>query len=487
MPKLADRVKETSTTTGTGTYNLGGAATGFRAFSAAFATGDTVYYCVEDGTDWEVGIGTLTTGTPWTLARTTILASSNAGAAVNWAAGTRNVFCTSPASVLSDIQSQTYTAFTSAGTATAYTLTPTPAIAANAANLRFNVTLHTIPGDCPTLSVSGKSALPLGFFNAGGRKQAISSTQVPVANWISDIISDGTNWLLMQVASNAAAAGTLRAIFGYGRTGGQLSMTNLVSGVGVVAADVTGVGTARYYLAAAGYGGDKAIFGYGYTSANTAITNLVSSTGVVATDTTGVGTARANLAAAGYGGDKAIFGYGYVAASSSLTNLVSSAGVVATDTAGVGTARYDLAAAGYGTDKAIFGYGSGSLTNLVSNSGVVATDTAGVGTNRDRLAAARYGTDKAIFGYGQAAGVSSLTNLVSNTGVVATDTTGVGSARRELAAAGYGTDKAIFGYGYTNIETAITNLVSNTGVVATDTAGVGTARSTLAAAGYALI
>lgn len=100
MPKLADRVKETSTTTGTGTYSLAGAATGYRAFSAAFATADTVYYCVEDGTDWEVGIGTLTTGTPWTLARTTILASSNAGAAVNWAAGTRNVFCTAAAGAL---------------------------------------------------------------------------------------------------------------------------------------------------------------------------------------------------------------------------------------------------------------------------------------------------------------------------------------------------------------------------------------------------
>lgn len=97
MPKIADRVKETTTTTGTGTYSLGGAATGFRAFSAAFATGDAVYYCVENGTDWEVGIGTLTTGTPWTLARTTILASSNSGSAVSWAAGTRNVYCTFPA------------------------------------------------------------------------------------------------------------------------------------------------------------------------------------------------------------------------------------------------------------------------------------------------------------------------------------------------------------------------------------------------------
>lgn len=97
MAKVADRVKETTTTTGTGAYSLAGAATGFQAFSAAFVTTDTVYYCVEDGTNWEVGIGTLTSGSPWTMARTTILASSNAGAAVNWAAGTKNVICTVPA------------------------------------------------------------------------------------------------------------------------------------------------------------------------------------------------------------------------------------------------------------------------------------------------------------------------------------------------------------------------------------------------------
>lgn len=94
--KLADRVKETSTTTGTGTYSLAGAVTGFQAFSDAFVTTDVVYYCAEDGANWEIGEGTLTTGTPWTLARTTILASSNADAAVNWAAGTRKIFCTAP-------------------------------------------------------------------------------------------------------------------------------------------------------------------------------------------------------------------------------------------------------------------------------------------------------------------------------------------------------------------------------------------------------
>jgi hypothetical protein len=184
---------------------------------------------------------------------------------------------------------------------------------------------------------------------------------------------------------STTAALNQRAIFGYGENGSvRVSITNLVSSTGVVATDTTGVGTARAFLAAAGYGGDKAIFGFGTVTGGTrsAITNLVSNAGVVATDTTGVGTARSELAAAGYGTDKAIFGFGYTPTLVAITNLVSNAGVVATDTAGVGTARFSLAAAGYGGDKAIFGFGNTSgvrtaVTNLVSNTGVVATDTAG--------------------------------------------------------------------------------------------------------------
>ena len=76
---IADRVKETTTTTGTGTVTLAGAATGFQSFSV-IGNGNTTYYCIagQVTSEWEVGIGTYTSsGT--TLARTTILASSNSG------------------------------------------------------------------------------------------------------------------------------------------------------------------------------------------------------------------------------------------------------------------------------------------------------------------------------------------------------------------------------------------------------------------------
>ena len=93
---ISDRVKETTATSGTGTYTLGGAVTGFETFTANLSDGDTTYYACTDNTDFEIGLGTFTTsGT--TLTRTTILASSNSGSAVNWAAGTRTIFCTLPA------------------------------------------------------------------------------------------------------------------------------------------------------------------------------------------------------------------------------------------------------------------------------------------------------------------------------------------------------------------------------------------------------
>lgn len=99
---VADRVKETSTTTGTGDLTLAGAVTGFQTFDAPLASSDTTYYAIEavDGNgiptgEWEVGLGTFTS--PATLARTTVIASSNSGAAVNLSAGTKNVFMTGPA------------------------------------------------------------------------------------------------------------------------------------------------------------------------------------------------------------------------------------------------------------------------------------------------------------------------------------------------------------------------------------------------------
>lgn len=93
---VADRVQETTATTSTGTYTLAGAKDGFQSF-AAVGDGNTTYYACTDGTDYEVGLGTYTaSGT--TLARTTIIESSNSDAAVNWSSGDKDIFVTLPSS-----------------------------------------------------------------------------------------------------------------------------------------------------------------------------------------------------------------------------------------------------------------------------------------------------------------------------------------------------------------------------------------------------
>ena len=92
-------MKETSTTIGTGTLNLDGAVSKFVGFVAAIGTGNPCYYAIvhQSAAEWEVGIGTVTDAAPDTLSRTTVLASSNAGALVNFSAGTKDVFVTLPA------------------------------------------------------------------------------------------------------------------------------------------------------------------------------------------------------------------------------------------------------------------------------------------------------------------------------------------------------------------------------------------------------
>ena len=95
-----DRVKETSTTTGTGTLSLAGAVSGFQTFVAGIGNSNVTYYAIvnDSGTEFEIGIGTVTDASPDTLSRTTILESSNSDSAVDFSAGTKTVFCTLPAS-----------------------------------------------------------------------------------------------------------------------------------------------------------------------------------------------------------------------------------------------------------------------------------------------------------------------------------------------------------------------------------------------------
>ena len=97
---INDRVKETSTTTGTGALTFAGATSGFETFSAGIGNSNTTYYAIvntDTPTEWEVGLGTLA-GDSSTITRTTPISSSNSDSAVDFGAGTKEIFCTLPAS-----------------------------------------------------------------------------------------------------------------------------------------------------------------------------------------------------------------------------------------------------------------------------------------------------------------------------------------------------------------------------------------------------
>lgn len=108
MALVADRVKETTSTTGIGTITLAGAATGFRTFNAGFGTNVFFYYVLLDGDGiaWETGRGYLSSST--TLVRNTIHKSSNANAAISLSATTHTVFSTITEDAYDDLQGKRY-------------------------------------------------------------------------------------------------------------------------------------------------------------------------------------------------------------------------------------------------------------------------------------------------------------------------------------------------------------------------------------------
>ena len=161
---LADRVKETTTTTGTGTVTLDGASTGYQSF-AIIGNGNTTYYTIAgQGTaEWEVGIGTYTSsGT--TLARTTVLSSSNSNNLVNFSSGTKDVFVTQPAE---------RTVYVGASDQTIY----------GANNAQGNGGL-LVNADL----ISNNYTLPSGF-------NALSVGPITVASGVTVTVTSGQNWV----------------------------------------------------------------------------------------------------------------------------------------------------------------------------------------------------------------------------------------------------------------------------------------------------
>lgn len=164
---LADRVKDSTTTTGTGTITLSGSApTGFQNFSAV-GNANTTYYCIagQSTAEWEIGIGTYTAaGT--TLSRTTVLASSNAGALVSFSAGTKDVFVDAPAALLAALVP--YSGATSNLNMGAFTVTlPTPSASTDGANKAYVDSIAQGLSVKPSAVVATAAALPTNTYNNG--------------------------------------------------------------------------------------------------------------------------------------------------------------------------------------------------------------------------------------------------------------------------------------------------------------------------------
>lgn len=105
---INDRVKETTSTTGTSTVTLSGAQLGFQSFSSGIGSGNSCYYTIALGSQWEVGIGSLTNATTFT--RDSVISSSNTSSLVNFSSGVKDIFCALPATYTPSpvMQAQTF-------------------------------------------------------------------------------------------------------------------------------------------------------------------------------------------------------------------------------------------------------------------------------------------------------------------------------------------------------------------------------------------
>jgi hypothetical protein len=190
---VKDRVQETTSTEGTGTLTLDGAVTGFQTFSSAIGNTNTTYYAISsDSSEFEIGIGTVGAGT---LARTTILASSNGGNAVSLSAGTKNVFCTYPAgkSLYTDASGNAIALGTLAS-ATLTNATGLP-ISTGVSGLGTNVAAFLATpssanlASAITTSITGSGAL---VFDTSPSLSGSTLTNPTVTNYVESVVAIGT-------------------------------------------------------------------------------------------------------------------------------------------------------------------------------------------------------------------------------------------------------------------------------------------------------
>ena len=195
------RVHQQTTTTGTGTYSLNAVSSYLRAFNAAYATGANVPYVATDNNgNYEMGIGTLTTGSPDTIARTNVFLSSNSNAAVSWSAGTRDIFAFEAASTAYPINFTSNTTITASDSGNVYFYTGTAAASftlplLSAVYKGFTTMVCNMSNQIVTITLSGSDAFAGSQYLATltlapGDSAEISA--LPGTGWIVDDNSNST-------------------------------------------------------------------------------------------------------------------------------------------------------------------------------------------------------------------------------------------------------------------------------------------------------
>lgn len=284
---LKDRVKETTTTQGTGTISLLGAVQGYQGFSS-IGIGNTTYYCIQSTADWEVGIGTVGAGS---LTRDTVLASSNNGSLVGFGSGVKDVFCTYPAG-------------------------------------------KSVSTDSLPVTGAISSASPNATVNVASLTSAVTTTNGDLA-----LVKKGTGALLAQVPTGTTAGGNKRGQYAVDLVGFRLNAANVASGDYSFLGGGSDNKASNFYSAVVGGAGNFATGNNSFIGGgiDNQANNLAS----------GVAAGRLNVASADYamvsGGRENAASGSYSAAGGGLSNAAS--GQYTTIPGG----RLNTASASYGT------------------------------------------------------------------------------------------------------------------------------------------
>ena len=216
---LADRVRDTTNTTGTGAVTLSGTAPiGYQTFGAAIGGGNSTYYCIagQNTTQWEVGIGTYTSfGT--SLSRDTVLASSNSGSLVTFSSGDKDVFVTYPA--------EKSVNYDSSGNII------------NTGSLSFTGTGKTITGDFTNATVSNRLNFQTSTVNSTTGIYALPNGTSTAASWQAANNSDPTNASKVLIAAESAS---MQLVSGRNGSGTYLPLVFYTNGAEKMRLDTSG-------------------------------------------------------------------------------------------------------------------------------------------------------------------------------------------------------------------------------------------------------